>query len=143
VVGGVVSIAVDARAYAVLPDLSDQQNPGQRLGCRLGAVEDAVFMLAADRTVAFERIVRVVVRCFPLQHGYPYPVILDSFRCTAQDLARYRLQSESMWLRREDDSEDPGTWHLVRTIRDTCFRSIYDPGLQGIKLLTVSATPEG
>jgi hypothetical protein len=65
-------------------------------------------------------------------------VILDSFRCTAYDLARYRLQSESMWLRREDDSEDPGTWHLVRTIRDTSFRSIYDPDLRGVKVLAVS-----
>jgi hypothetical protein len=43
-----------------------------------------------------------------------------------------------MWLRREGDSDDPGTWHLVRTIRDTGFGSIYDPGLRGVKLLTVS-----
>ena len=50
-----------------------------------------------------------------------------------------------MWLRREGDSEDPDTWHLVRTIRYVSFRSIYDPGLQGIKLLAVSfdgETPE-
>jgi hypothetical protein len=74
-----------------------------------------------------------------------YLVILDSFRCAAKDLARYRLESESMWLRREGDSEDPHTWHLVRTIRYVSFRSIYDPGLQGIKLLAVSfddGTPE-
>ncbi len=43
-----------------------------------------------------------------------------------------------MWVRCEDDSDDPGTWHLVRTIRDAGFTSIYDPGLQGIELLTVS-----
>jgi hypothetical protein len=67
-----------------------------------------------------------------------YLVILDSFRCAARDLASYRLESESMWLRRDGDSEDPETWHLVRTIRYVSFRSIYDPGLQGIKLLAVS-----
>ena len=72
-------------------------------------------------------------------------MILDSFRSTAQDLAHYRLQSESIWLRREDDSDDPCTWGLVRTIRIKDFGSIYDPGLQGIKLLSVSfhdETPE-
>jgi hypothetical protein len=38
---------------------------------------------------------------------YLYPVLVDSFRCTAQDLARYRLESESMWLRslRKDRSK--------------------------------------
>jgi hypothetical protein len=75
----------------------------------------------------------------------PHPVILDSFRCTTQDLAHYRLKSESMWLRRQDDSDDPGTWHLVRTIRDPSFGSIYDPGLRVVKLLAVSfhdETPE-
>jgi hypothetical protein len=74
-----------------------------------------------------------------------YPVIPDSFRCAAQDLVRYRLESESMWLRREGDSDDPGTWQLVRTIRHADFGSIDDPGLPGIKLLTVSfhdETPE-
>jgi hypothetical protein len=38
-----------------------------------------------------------------------------------------------------------GIWHLVRTIRDTSFGSIYDPGLRGVKLLAVSfhdETPE-
>jgi hypothetical protein len=72
-------------------------------------------------------------------------VILDSFRCTAQDLARYRLKSELMWLRSEGDTDDPGTWQLVRTIRDAGFGSIYDPGVQGVKLLTVllhDQTPE-
>ena len=88
-------------------------------------------------------------RPYPLHvcynHGYRYPVLLDSFRCAAHDLARYRLKSESMWLRREDDSDDPGTWCLVRTVRYVTFGSIYDPGLQGIKLLAVSfdgETPE-
>ena len=65
-------------------------------------------------------------------------MIVDSFRCTAKDLARYRLESESMWLRCEGDSEAPDTWHLVRTIRYVSFRSIYDPDLQGVKLLAVS-----
>lgn len=71
-------------------------------------------------------------------------MILDSFCCTAQDLARYRLKSESMWLRCDDDPDDPRTWQLVRTIRDTSFGNIHDPGLQGVKLLTVSfeETPE-
>jgi hypothetical protein len=72
-------------------------------------------------------------------------VTLDSFRCTAKDLARYRLQSESMWLRRDDDSDDPGTWQWVRTIRHANFGSIDDPGLQGVELITVSfhdETPE-
>ena len=74
-----------------------------------------------------------------------YLVIVDSFRCAAQDLARYRLESESMWLRHDDDSDDPGTWHLVRTIRYVSFGSIDDPDLQGVKLLAVSfhdETPE-
>ena len=44
-----------------------------------------------------------------------YPVILDSFRCTAKDLAAHRLKSESMWLRPEDDFDGHGTWRLVRT----------------------------
>jgi len=50
-----------------------------------------------------------------------------------------------MWLRREDDSENPGTWCLVRAVRYVSFRSIYDPGLQDVKLLAVSfdgETPE-
>jgi len=50
-----------------------------------------------------------------------------------------------MWLRREDDSDDPGSWCLVRTIRYVDFASTYDPGLQGVKLLAVSfqdETPE-
>jgi hypothetical protein len=72
-------------------------------------------------------------------------VIVDSFRCAAKDLARYRLESESMSIRCDGDSEDPGTWHLVRTIRYVSFRSVFDPGLEGIKLLAVSfhdETPE-
>ena len=50
-----------------------------------------------------------------------------------------------MWLRHEDDSDDPGTWHLVRTIRYVSFGSIDDPGIQGVELITVSfqdETPE-
>ncbi len=50
-----------------------------------------------------------------------------------------------MSIRCEGDSENPGTWHLVRTIRDVSFRSICGPGLEGIKLLAVSfhdETPE-
>jgi hypothetical protein len=71
-----------------------------------------------------------------------YPVILDSFRCTAHDLVRYRLESESMWLRREGDSDDPGTWHLVRAIRHAGFGSVDDSGLQAVTLLTVSLDDE-
>ena len=74
-----------------------------------------------------------------------YLVILDSFRCTAQDLAHYRLSSESMCLRRDDDSDNAGTWPLVRTLRHENFGSIDDPGIQGVELITVSfhdATPE-
>jgi hypothetical protein len=72
-------------------------------------------------------------------------VILGSFRCAARDLARYRLKRESMRLRLDHDSDDPDTWHLVRTIRLTDFGSIDDPGLPGVKLLAVSfqdETPE-
>jgi hypothetical protein len=72
-------------------------------------------------------------------------VIVDSFRCAAKDLVRYRLQSESMWLRLEGDSDDLGTWQLVRTIRHANFGSIDDPGLQDVKLIAVSfhdETPE-
>jgi hypothetical protein len=66
-----------------------------------------------------------------------HPVIVDSFCCVANDLGRYRLESGSMWLRRQDDSDDPGTWRLVRTIRYVSFESIYDPGLPGVELITV------
>ena len=55
------------------------------------------------------------------------------------------LRASRCRLRREGDSDDPGTWQLVRTIRYVSFRSIYDPGLEGIKLLAVSfhdETPE-
>jgi hypothetical protein len=50
-----------------------------------------------------------------------------------------------MRLRREDDSNDPSTWCLVRTIRNVTFGSVCDPGLQDVKLLAVSfagQTPE-
>ena len=63
---------------------------------------------------------------------------LDSFRCTAKDLAHYRLKSESMCLRRDDDFDDPGSWQLVRSIRHADFGSIDDHGLRGVELITVS-----
>jgi hypothetical protein len=59
---GAVGVVVDVRVLAILPDLPDHQNPWEGLACRLGAIEDAVFTLAADRTVA-------PVHCFPLQDG--------------------------------------------------------------------------
>lgn len=67
-----------------------------------------------------------------------YNVILESFRSAARDLIRYRLRGDVMLLRREGDSDDPSTWHLVRTVRHTDFSSSRDPGVQGVKLLTVS-----
>src|ERR1700730_14899734 len=71
-VDGAVGAVVDMRRDATLRDLPDHQNPWEVLACRPGGVvEDPVFMLSADRTVAFERVGRVLVHCFPLQHGYP------------------------------------------------------------------------
>src|ERR1700757_1205681 len=60
---GAVAVVVDVRMLAILPDLPDHQSPREGMACLLGAIEDAVFTFAADRTVA-------TVHCFPLQHGH-------------------------------------------------------------------------
>ena len=66
-VGGVVD---GAHACARRADLSDHQDPRAVLACCLEAVKDAVFMVAADRVVALERVDRARVDRFPCQHGY-------------------------------------------------------------------------
>jgi hypothetical protein len=43
-VGGVVRAAAYLRVHTLFPNLPDHQNPGKRLGCHLGAVENAVFI---------------------------------------------------------------------------------------------------
>jgi hypothetical protein len=53
---------------ATLPEFPNHQNPRVVLAsARLGVIEDAVFTLAADRTIG------VWVHRFPLQHGYLLP----------------------------------------------------------------------
>ena len=59
---GTVGVVVDVRMLAIFPDLPDHQSPRERMASLLGAIEDAVFTFAADRTVA-------TVHYFPLQHG--------------------------------------------------------------------------
>jgi hypothetical protein len=70
-------------------------------------------------------------------------VILDAFRCTAQDLTHHSLKGAPMWLRLEGDSDDPATWHPVKVISDQGFRT--DTSQPFVKALTVSfldLTPE-
>ena len=67
VVGGVVD---GAHACARRPDLSDHQDPRAVLACCVEAVKDAIFMVAADRVLALERVDRIKVDRFPCQHGY-------------------------------------------------------------------------
>ena len=47
-----------------------------------------------------------------------------------------------MWLRREDDSDDPCTWRPVRAIPIQSSGKFSDPRLQGVKLLAVSFNDE-
>jgi hypothetical protein len=50
----------DVRGHATdLLDHQIHQNPRLGFACCLGAVEDAVFMAATDRTVALERVDRL------------------------------------------------------------------------------------
>jgi hypothetical protein len=72
-------------------------------------------------------------------------VILDSFRCIAKDLTHPALRYSSMWLRLGGDSDDPGSWHSVKTVSIIGFKSVSDPDLPAVKSLTVTfhdETPE-
>src|SRR6478609_5617109 len=64
------SVVDGAHACARRPDLSDHQDPRAVLACCLEAVKDAVFMFAANRVLALERVDRFRVDRFPRQHGY-------------------------------------------------------------------------
>lgn len=57
-------------------------------------------------------------------------MILDSFRCAAQDLLHPCLKGWPMWLRLDGDSDDPRSWHPVETGTDHFFH--------GVNALTVS-----
>ena len=49
-VGGSVNAVMNMRVvHAILPSLPDHQNPWPVLGCRIGAIEDAVFIVVPDR----------------------------------------------------------------------------------------------
>jgi hypothetical protein len=63
-------------------------------------------------------------------------MILDAFRCTAQDLTHHSLKGWSMWLRLEGDSDDPAKWHPVKDISVHGFRT--DTSQPFVKALTVS-----
>ncbi|MEB4212314.1 hypothetical protein [Mycobacterium sp. 94-17] len=63
-------------------------------------------------------------------------VILDAFRCAAQNLTHPCLKGWSMWLRIDGDSEDPATWHPVHTISNHGFRT--DTTQPFVEALTVS-----
>jgi Protein of unknown function (DUF732) len=66
-----VNAEMDLRVvHAILPSLPDHQNPGSVLGCGVGAIEDAVFIVAPDRTATLKEVDRAQVHRFPLQHGY-------------------------------------------------------------------------
>ena len=67
---GVVGAVEDVPGDAMLPDLSDHQNPRLDFACFLAAEKDAVLMVAAHRAVTLERVGRLGVHCFPCQHGY-------------------------------------------------------------------------
>jgi hypothetical protein len=63
----------------------------------------------------------------------------------AWHVARVLTRHCSMWLRLEGDSDDRGTWHPVEAVSITGFKSVSDPGLPGVKSLTVAfhdETPE-
>jgi hypothetical protein len=63
-------------------------------------------------------------------------MILDAFRCTAEDLTHHSLNGWSLWLRLEGDPDDPATWHPVKTISDHGFRT--DISQPFVKALTVA-----
>jgi hypothetical protein len=70
-------------------------------------------------------------------------VILDSFRCTAQDLTHHSLQGFPMWLRLEGDSDDVSTWHPVKRVRDHAFREdTSQPFVEALFVSFQDETPE-
>jgi hypothetical protein len=62
-------------------------------------------------------------------------MILDSFRREAKFLLEPRMWGWSIWLRLEGDSDDPSTWHPVKTLNDSAFRE--DLTLPFVKAITV------
>jgi hypothetical protein len=75
--------------------------------------------------------------------GICYLVILDSFKCAAQDLTHHSLQGFTMWLRLEGDSDDPATWHPINRVRDHAFREdTSQPFVEAIFVSFHDETPE-
>ncbi|WP_406816176.1 hypothetical protein [Mycobacterium sp. M23085] len=68
---------------------------------------------------------------------------LHTFRTTAQYLVIPQLDGVPIRLRIEGDSDDPNTWHLVKTISDQGFRT--DTSQSFITAITIKfhdETPE-
>jgi hypothetical protein len=66
------------------------------------------------------------------------------FRCAAQDLTHHHsLKGWSMWLRLDGDSNDPATWHPIKSVHPEGTRE--DTSQPFVRVLTVSfhdETPE-
>lgn len=69
-VGGAIAAVVDMSPRAIFAALANYENPREHFTCRLGAVKDTVFTIAADGAVSLLWVDRVLVDCFPVQHGY-------------------------------------------------------------------------
>jgi hypothetical protein len=63
-------------------------------------------------------------------------IILDKFRCKAVDLTHPALNGWTLFLRLEDDPDEPALWHQVRTVGRHGFRT--DTGQPFVKALTVA-----
>ena len=61
-------------------------------------------------------------------------VILDKFRCKAQNLTHPALESWALFLRLEGDSDEPTSWHRVDAVS-------YH-GISGVRVLTVAFNDE-
>ena len=115
------------RACARRADLSDHQDPRAVLACCLEAVKDAVFMVAADRVVALERVDRARVDRFPCQHGYlssgtrgrpqPPEVFLEAGHDDDKQLPVAR-SAHVVWVDRKNSGEA-----LVEAVSSSAFEA--------------------
>lgn len=62
--------------------------------------------------------------------------MIDSFRRTVKDLHHRSLVGSPMWLRLNGDSDDPNTWHPIKTITDH-FREF-----EAFTIVFADGTPE-
>jgi hypothetical protein len=49
-------------------------------------------------------------------------LVLETFRHKARVLLEPRMRGLSIWLRLDDDSDDPDTWRPVKTLNEGGFR---------------------